>query len=297
MLMIRLTRRQTTAVLTSLSVVALILIGQRLNATKVGGQQPAEPFRIAGNFYYVGANDISAFLITAPQGHIVIDAGYPTTAAMIMGSIAKLGFSIKDVKVLLNSEPHPDHAGGLAVLQHASGAQVWASEASADVIASGGDDRAAILPLRALLWLRIVGYPAPRVDHRFRDGDTIRVGPLALTAHITGGHTRGCTSWTFPVTDGGDGGRVLNVVSACDLGVLALIRYPEQQDDRERSLRVLRSLPVDIWVTAHARAWGRYRKFVASSTSKNPVDPFIDRDGYRAFIDSAEAELRSGRTH
>ena len=297
MLMIRVTRRQTIAVLASLSVVALILIGQRLNATKVGGQQPAEPFRIAGNFYYVGANDISAFLITAPQGHIVIDAGYPTTAAMIMGSIAKLGFSIKDVKVLLNSEPHPDHAGGLAVLQHASGAQVWASEASADVIASGGDDRAAILPLRALLWLRIVGYPAPRVDHRFRDGDTIRVGPLALTAHITGGHTRGCTSWTFPVTDGGDGGRVLNVVSACDLGVLALIRYPEQQDDRERSLRVLRSLPVDIWVTAHARAWGRYRKFVASSTSKNPVDPFIDRDGYRAFIDGAEAELRSGRTH
>ena len=297
MLMIRVTRRQTIAVLASLSVVALILIGQRLNATKVGGQQPVEPFRIAGNFYYVGANDISAFLITGPQGHIVIDAGYPTTAAMIMGSIAKLGFSIKDVKVLLNSEPHPDHAGGLAVLQHASGAQVWASEASADVIASGGDDRAAILPLRALLWLRIVGYPAPRVDHRFRDGDTIRVGPLALTAHITGGHTRGCTSWTFPVTDGGDGGRVLNVVSACDLGVLALIRYPEQQDDRERSLRVLRSLPVDIWVTAHARAWGRYRKFVASSTSKNPVDPFIDRDGYRAFIDSAEAELRSGRTH
>ena len=294
MLMIRVTRRQTIAVLASLSVVALILIGQRLNATKVGGQQPVEPFRIAGNFYYVGANDISAFLITGPQGHIVIDAGYPTTAAMIMGSIAKLGFSIKDVKVLLNSEPHPDHAGGLAVLQHASGAQVWASEASADVIASGGDDRAAILPLRALLWLRIVGYPAPRVDHRFRDGDTIRVGPLALTAHITGGHTHGCTSWTFPVTDGG---RVLNVVSACDLGVLALIRYPEQQDDRERSLRVLRSLPVDIWVTAHARAWGRYRKFVASSTSKNPVDPFIDRDGYRAFIDGAEAELRSGRTH
>lgn len=294
MLMIRVTRRQTIAVLASLSVVALILIGQRLNATKVGGQQPVEPFRIAGNFYYVGANDISAFLITGPQGHIVIDAGYPTTAAMIMGSIAKLGFSIKDVKLLLNSEPHPDHAGGLAVLQHASGAQVWASEASADVIASGGDDRAAILPLRALLWLRIVGYPAPRVDHRFRDGDTIRVGPLALTAHITGGHTHGCTSWTFPVTDGG---RVLNVVSACDLGVLALIRYPEQQDDRERSLRVLRSLPVDIWVTAHARAWGRYRKFVASSTSKNPVDPFIDRDGYRAFIDGAEAELRSGRTH
>jgi metallo-beta-lactamase class B len=87
---------------------------------------------------------------------------------------------------------------------------------------------------------------------------------------------------------------VLNVVSVCDLGVLANSQYPEQQADRERSLRVLRSLPADIWVTNHARAWGRYRKFVASSTAKNPVDPFIDPEGYRAYIDTAEAEFRQG---
>ena len=105
------------------------------------GQEPAEPFRIAGNFYYVGANDVAAFLITGPEGHVVLDGGYPTTAPMIMASIAKLGFDIKDVKVLLNSEPHPDHAGGLAVLQQASGAELWASDASADALASGGDDR------------------------------------------------------------------------------------------------------------------------------------------------------------
>jgi metallo-beta-lactamase class B len=90
---------------------------------------------------------------------------------------------------------------------------------------------------------------------------------------------------------------MLNVVSVCDLGVLATQRYPEQEADRERSLRVLRSLPADIWVTNHARAWGRYRKFVASASAKNPVDPFIDPDGYRAFIDAAEAELRQGRVH
>jgi metallo-beta-lactamase class B len=291
---IRFTRRRALVVLGLLIVLALVLVGQRLNATKVGGQAPAEPFRIAGNFYYVGANDVSAFLITGPEGHIVLDAGYPTTATMIMGSIAKLGFDIKDVKVLLNSEPHPDHAGGLAVLQQASGAEVWASDASADVITSGGDDRAMILPLRALFWLRLMGYPAARVAHRFKDGDTIRVGPIALTAHITGGHSRGCTSWSFPVRDGD---RVLNIVSACDLGVLGGTRYPEQGDDLERSFRVLRSLPTDIWVTAHARWWGRYRKFVASSTSKNPVEPFIDPQGYRAFIDTAEADFHSGRVH
>jgi metallo-beta-lactamase class B len=204
------------------------------------------------------------------------------------------GFHLTDVKVLLNSEPHPDHAGGLAVLQQASGAQLWASDASADSLAAGGDDPDIILPLRALLWIGVLGYPPPHVDHRFKDGDTIRVGPIALTAHVTAGHTRGCTSWSFPVRDGD---RVLNVVSACDMGVLGTSTYPEQAADRERSFRVLRSLPADIWVTAHARWWGRYRKFVASSTAKNPVDPFIDPEGYRAFIDAAEAEFHSGRAH
>jgi metallo-beta-lactamase class B len=276
------------------SVLALVIVARWLNATKRGGQEPAEPFRIAGNLYYVGANDVAAFLITGPEGHIVLDGGYPSTAPMIMASIAKLGFDIRDVKVLLNSEPHPDHAGGLGVLQQASGAELWASDASAYTLASGGDDPDIVLPLRVLIRIGVVGYPAMRVDHRFKDGDTIRVGPLALTAHITGGHTRGCTSWSFPVRDGD---RVLNVVSACDLVPLGTMRYPEQRADLERSFRVLRSLPADIWVTCHARWWGRYRKFVASATAKDPVDPFIDPEGYRAYIDSAEAKLRKGFVH
>ena len=289
-------RRRALVLLGLLTVLALVLVGvgRRLNANKVGGQQPAEPFRIAGNLYYVGASDVAAFLITGPEGHVVLDAGYPTTARMIMASIAKLGFDIRDVKVLLNSEAHADHAGGLAVLQQASGAELWASDASADSIAAGGDDPDVFLPLRAFFWMGLTGYPPARIDHRFKDGDTIRVGPITLTAHITAGHTRGCTSWSFPVRDGD---RVLNVVSVCDTGVLAMSTYPEQAADRERSVRVLRSLPADIWVTNHARAWGRYRKFVASTTATNAVDPFIDPQGYRAFIDAAEAELRSGRVH
>jgi metallo-beta-lactamase class B len=274
--------------------VALLLAGRRINATNLGGQSPAEPFRIAGNFYYVGANDVAVFLITGPEGHVVLDGGYPTTAPMIMASIAKLGFDIEDVKVLVNSEPHPDHAGGLTVLQQASGARLWASEASADALASGGDDRDMSLPMRALVRLGLAGYPGARVDHRFKDGDTIRVGPIALTAHVTGGHSRGCTSWSFTVQDGD---RTLNVVSACDLGVLGMTRYAGQAADLERSFRVLRSLPADIWVTCHARQWGRYRKFVASTTAKNPADAFIDRQGYGAYIDAAEADFRKGVVH
>ena len=127
-----LTKRRWPALLAVLSILALLLIGRRLNATQIGGQQPAEPFRIAGNFYYVGANDVAAFLITGAEGHVVIDGGYSSTAPMITASIAKLGFDIKDVKVLLNSEAHPDHGGGLTVLQQASGSQLLASDASAE---------------------------------------------------------------------------------------------------------------------------------------------------------------------
>jgi len=259
-----------------------------------GGQQYAEPFRIAGNLYYVGANDVSSFLITGPQGHVVIDGGYPGTASMIIASIAQLGFNISDVKVLLNSEPHYDHAGGLAELQKASGAELWASDASADVIASGGDDPSTMLPLRLLVWVGIARYPAARVGHRVKDGETIRLGPIQLTAHITPGHTRGCTSWSFPV---GDGDRVLNVVSACSLVTLGGSRYPEQRADFERTFRVLRSLPADVWVTSHAREWARYRKFVARATARNPADPFVDPEGYRAYVDKGEAEFRSGKVH
>ena len=259
-----------------------------------GGQKYAKPFRIAGNLYYVGANDISSFLITGPEGHVLIDGGYPGTPPLIMASIAELGFNIKDVKVLLNSETHYDHAGGLAELQKSSGAKLWASEPSAPVIESGGDDPSNILPIRFLVWVRLIRYPPARVDHLFKDGDTIHVGPIALTARITPGHTRGCTSWSFPVRDGD---RVLNVVSACSLLVMGGSRYSGYQADFERSFRILRSLPADIWVTSHGQVWGRYRKFLASDTTKTPVDAFIDPNGYRAYVDSAEAQFRRGVVH
>lgn len=287
-------RVRLVVLLVLVAMMALVLVGRRLNANKIGGQGRAEPFRIAGNLYYVGATDATSFLITGPEGHIVIDGGYPTTARLVMESIGKLGFDIKDVKILLNSEPHPDHAGGLGVLKGVSGAQLWASDASAYTLETGGDDPNGFFPLRLLLRLGIVGYPSMRVDHRFEDGDVVRLGPIALTAHITPGHTSGCTSWSFPVQDGE---RTLNVVSACDLGRLATGTYPEQEADLVRSIATLRGLPADIWVTCHARWWGRYRKFAASQTMTNPVDAFIDPDGYRAYLDTAEQELRSGRIH
>lgn len=291
----RFTRRRIVIAVLALALVPLFLLGRAWKtASDNGGQKFAEPFRIAGNFYYVGANDIAAFLVTGPEGHVLIDGGYPGTPPLIIQSIARLGFDIRDVKVLVNSEPHGDHAGGLAALKAASGGEIWASHASAHVIEAGGDDPDIHWALRPLFKLGITGYPRARVDRRLDDGATVRVGPVALTAHVTPGHTRGCTSWSFPVQEGE---RVLNVVSACTLVVLGASRYPGQTADLERSIAVLRSLPADVWVTSHARLWGRYRKYVARDTAASPIDPFIDPAGYRAYIAKGEAELRRGVVH
>ena len=261
-------------------------------STNRGGQLPAEPFRIAGNFHFVGANDVSAFLITGPAGHVLIDGGYPGTAPMIVASIAKLGFDVRDVKVLLNTDPHFDHAGGLAALQAASGAALLASAPSAVSIAAGGYDREIPMPLRALSWAN--RYPAPRIDGRLADGDTIRVGPIAIAAHVTGGHTRGCTSYSLRVREGD---RTLQVVSACSLRMLQATGYPGHRADFERAFRVLRGLRADVWVTSHGRLWGRYRKFAARDTAASPIEPFIDPEGYRAYVDSGEARFRRGVVH
>jgi metallo-beta-lactamase class B len=288
----KLRRRWPLIILALVLLAAVLVYPSWRRSSDNGGQQAVEPFRIAGNFYYVGANDVASFLITGPQGHILIDGGYPGTARLIEASIAKLGFDIRDVKILLNSEPHFDHAGGLAALQKASHGQLWASAPSARVLEAGGYDAMLPLPMRILTWL--FRYPAPRVDHVVRDGDTIRLGSTAVTAHLTPGHTPGCTSWSLPVREGE---RVLNVVSACSLRAMGGGGYPGQRADFERTFRVLRSLPADIWVTSHARLFGRYRKFAASRRAKDPVDAFINPAGYRAYVDSGEAEFRRGVRH
>lgn len=264
-------------------------------ASRNGGQQVAEPFRIAGNFYYVGANDVAAFLITTPQGHILLDGGYPGTPKLITASIAKLGFNVKDVKILINSEPHYDHAGGLAELQHASGAELWASDASADAIETGGVENGTFWLHVLMVRSGLVRYEPAHVQHRLKDGDTISLAGTTLTAHVTGGHTKGCTSWTLPVRDGT---RTLNVVSACSLVMLPGVRliepqrYPRIREDFEHTFATLRALPADIWVTSHAKLFDRYKKFQARGTAPDSAAPFVDPAGYRAYVDSGEARFK-----
>lgn len=295
--MLALGRRRRWPLLLGMAAVLVVAIAQWRAAIGRNRSVPDEPFHIAGNLYYVGAVDMAAFLLTGPEGHVLIDGGWPESAPAIIGSIAKLGFAITDVKVLLNSHAHSDHAGGLRALQEASGAELWVSEGDAPLMAAGGKGDVALGPLRYLGYtIGDLRFPAPRIDHRFRDGDTIRLGPIALTAHVTAGHTRGCTSWSFPVTDGE---RELLAVSICSLTLFPLVSlvdqeaYPGIRADFERSFLALRSLPADIFLGSHASFFDLDRKRRESAGAADPVAPFIDRAGYLGFIDRAEARFRA----
>ncbi|WP_345950519.1 MULTISPECIES: subclass B3 metallo-beta-lactamase [unclassified Mucilaginibacter] len=264
------------------------------DASNYGGQRYKEPFRIAGNLYYVGTRDVTSYLLAGPKGHVLIDGGYPGTAPMIIKSITQLGFKITDVKILLNSHAHVDHAGGLAQLQKASGAQLWVSENDADIIESGGASYRNPGPLNLLMHLGIIGYPAARVNHRFKDGAQIRLGPIELTAHVTGGHTPGATTWAIPVQEGN---RKLLAVDMCDLQLpmpqsIFNWNYDTQiQKEFERGFKTLRSLPTDIYLANHARTYSQKRKLAERSIAKDPIAPFIDRQGYLDDINKAEKKF------
>jgi len=220
---------------------------------------------------------------------MLISTAGQDAAHKIVDNIKQLGFDIKDVKVLLAAGASDSLAG----VQQASGAALWASEASADVIASGGanDSRTVYLPYRLMKRAGITNYPPARVDHRVKDNETVRLGSLAVTAHVTAG----CTAWTFTVRDRD---RDLHVVHRCGLELpygASLVdpqRPPGVRQDFERTLAMLRELPVDIWLTGTGRDYGRFRKFEESLKAEDPVAPFIDPDGYRKSIDEAEAKFR-----
>ncbi len=294
--MSRITKRRWFKVL--LVVAGTVAVGGlallRYGVMHSGSKVPVEPFRIAGNLYYVGAADVTAFLLTGREGHVVIDGGYPRNAPTIIAGIAKLGFKVTDVKVLVNSHAHLDHAGGLKALQEASDAKLWVSERDADFVAHGGAGLPSIWPVRFLEWTGLLRFPAPHIDHTFKDGDTIRVGPVELVGNVTAGHTPGCTSWSFTVRDGD---RELRAVNICSLTLqgASLVEpeaYPGIRADFEHSFRTLRSLRADIFLATHTEWFSLQRKLSERATAQNPADPFIDPDGYIRFVDSAEQDFR-----
>ena len=230
-------------------------------------------FKIAGNLYYVGTADLAVYLITTPQGNILINSDFPEDVPTIRTSVEQLGFKYADTKILLSSHAHGDHDAATTIVQKETGARVMVMDGDVPEVESTRP-----------------GRPGARVDRVLHDGDTVMLGGSILTAHLTPGHTKGCTTWTMQVNDNG---RRLNAVIIGSPNVNAgtvLVgnkNYPQIAEDFMKTFKVLKSLPVDLFLGAHGAYFGMLAKYDRLKTGG--ANPFIDPAGYKAYVDEREA--------
>ncbi|MDQ3523170.1 MAG: subclass B3 metallo-beta-lactamase [Gemmatimonadota bacterium] len=249
---------------------------------------PQQPVRIYGNTYYVGTHGLSAILVTSNEGHVLLDGALQESAPLIQANIKALGLRIEDVKLIVNSHAHFDHAGGISALQRASGAAVAASPASAPVLRhgeSGPNDpqHGVLLPYPAVDGVRVIS-----------DGETLRVDPLSLTAHFTPGHTPGGTSWSWQSCEGG---RCLNLVYADSQTPVSADgflytrnqTYPSALADFERGHAVLERLPCDVLLTPHPSASRLWERIAARD--KGAKNALADSGACRRYAATARQQL------
>ena len=246
------------------------------------------PFRIVGNLYYVGSNDLAAYLVTTPRGHVLLNGNLASSVPQIRQNIEQLGFRLANVKILLNSQAHWDHAAGLAELKRITKARLAIMDADVAAIESGG--RADFFYFHDS-----AAYFSPvRVDRILHDGDQVKLGRTTLTARRTAGHTKGCTTWTLDVPEAG---RTYHVVIFGGAGanpgnnLVNDPRYPRQAADFEHTFRTARTLPCDIFLGAHGLYFNLAEKY--QRLQPNGANPFIDPAGYQAFIVERENTFRA----
>ncbi len=259
------------------------LRAQKHYSARVEWNRPVRPFRVIGNIYYVGAAGVSSFLIVEEGGSILLDGGFTETAPQIARNVSTLGFKLKDARYLLNSHAHYDHCGGLAELKCLSGASLVASQGDRRTLESGhqlsfGHGQTASF------------FPPVHVDRTIQDGEVLQAGPLRITAHITPGHTQGCTTWTMPVTENG---RTYQVVFHCSTTVAGndLVnnpKYPGIVADYERSFAILDKLPCDVLLGPHPEFFNMQEKHAIQLRS-GKSDAFVDPQELRRF--NAQSKL------
>ena len=250
--------------------------------------EPFAPFRIADNLYYVGSKGLASYLIATPKGHILINSDLEASVPLLQDSIAKLGFKIADVKILLISHAHWDHDAGSAAIKKLSGASYMVMEGDVPVVESGG--KADFQYSSKAEWL----YPPTKVDRVLHDGDEVKLGGTTLVAHLTPGHTKGCTTWTMKVKERG---KTLDVVIVGSPNVNPGYKlvgnelYPKIAEDYEQMFRVLRGLPCDIFLGAHGGYFGMDAK--VPKMKAGAANPFVDPEGYKKFVVAKEGEFRA----
>lgn len=250
---------------------------------------PVPPRHLGGNLYYVGASGVSAWLITTPAGHILLDTGFADTVPIIRSSVEQLGFNLADIKFILSSHAHIDHTGGHAEMKRLTGAQVVASAADARTLESGGGDDFLTWPQDTLL------YEPVAVDRIIADGEQLSLGGTTLTAHLTPGHTRGATTWTMDLTDAGRTHRVVFFSSATvndGTRLRANPAYPEIATDLERTFAKLKALPCDIFLAPHGGQFAMADKFARLERGEGPA-ALVDPEGWARLVAGAEKAFRN----
>jgi metallo-beta-lactamase class B len=241
------------------------------------------PFRIVGNVYYVGSADLAAYLITTPHGLILINSNLKSSVPQIRRSVEALGFRFSDVKILLISHGHFDHAAGSKDIKQMTGAKYEVMDADVPLVESGGKTD--------FLYGKDpdMQFEPTKVDVVLHDGDEVKLGGVVLVAHLTPGHTKGCTTWTMKVTDGGKSYNVVFVGSTSVNTGYKLVgnaEYPQIAQDYELTFRTLKGLPCDVFLGAHGIYFGMKEK-IAKMKPGGP-NPFVDPAGYRSFVAERE---------
>jgi metallo-beta-lactamase class B len=280
--------RQSAVIVSIVLMLTLLFAGSALTQNPPDWTEPFPPFRIAGNLYYVGSKGLASYLMTTPQGNILINSDLEANVPMLQASIEKLGFQFKDTKILLISHAHFDHDAGSAKIKELTGARYMVMDSDVAVVESGG--RADFQYGNRPDFL----YPPAKVDRVLHDGDEVKLGGTVLVAHLTPGHTKGCTTWTMQVTDGGKTYNAVIVGSPYVNPGYKLVHnqtYPQIAEDYERMWRVLKSLPCDLFLGAHGSYFGLEEKY--PRLKEGGANPFLDSDGYKKFISEAEQDFRT----
>jgi metallo-beta-lactamase class B len=249
--------------------------------------EPFPPFRIAGNLYYVGSKGLASYLVATPEGHILINSDLDANVPMLQASVEKLGFKFSDIAVLLISHAHWDHDAGSAAIVRLTHAQYMVMDADVPVVESGGKTDFQYGSTPETL------YSPAKVDRVLHDGDRVELGGATLVAHLTPGHTRGCTTWTMKVDDGG---RMRDVVIVGSPNVnpgYVLVNnpvYPGIAGDFEQTFRVLKALPCDYFLGAHGEYFDLPAKF--ARVQAGDASALIDPAGYQRYVAERERAFR-----
>lgn len=240
-------------------------------------RRPFPPHRIADNLYYVGTEDLACFLITTPEGHILINTGLEDSTAGILGGIRMLGYKPEDVKILLTMQAHYDHVAAMQEIQRLTHAKVFATEADTPVLEDGGRSDPS---LGKAYWFKPI-----KVDHQLRDGEVIRLGGAELTVITTPGHTKGSVTYTMTALDRGR----KRSVAIANMGsvIMPLVgnaKYPKIVQDFEQTFAKQQRLSPEIWVAGHASQYDMQAKHKAGT--------FVDPAGYKQAVAGYEAKFR-----